>query len=99
MRVSRISRYKETTSTCSSRRAVFSALARMMQSFCIRSAKGLNKLMGRKRGTVFGDRYHSRSLGTPTETRATIVYVLQNARKHLTELGHALPRGWLDLEY
>src|SRR5262245_12530381 len=76
-----------------------SALARMMQSFCIRSAKGLNKVMRRPRGTVFGDRYHSRSLKTPTQTRATLVYVLQNARKHLLELGHLLPRDWLDLYY
>src|SRR5262245_57299915 len=75
------------------------ALARMMQSFCIRSAKGLNKVMGRPRGTVFGDRYHSRCLKTSTQTRATLVYVLQNARKHLTELGHVVSRDWIDLYY
>src|SRR5262245_61376809 len=50
-----------------------SALARMMQSFCIRSAKGLNKVIRRRWGTVFGDRYHSRSLKTPTQTRAPLV--------------------------
>jgi len=75
------------------------ALGRMMQSFCIRAAKGLNRVMGRRRGTVFGDRYHSRTLRTPTETRATIVYVLQNARKHLTEIGKVLSREWIDDEY
>lgn len=76
-----------------------SALARMMQSFCIRAAKGLNRLMGRPRGTVFGDRFHSRSLKTPTETRTMLLYVLQNARKHFTDRGRVLPRHWIDVEY
>jgi len=74
-------------------------LGRIMQKLCIRMALGMNKVMGRRKGTVFGDRYHSRSLKTPTETRAALVYVLQNRRKHLTQFGQKLSRDWIDLEY
>jgi REP element-mobilizing transposase RayT len=40
------------------------ALARAMQGLCIRIARGLNRLWGRK-GKVFADRYHARVLATP----------------------------------
>jgi REP element-mobilizing transposase RayT len=75
------------------------ALARALQGLCIRMAKGLNRVMGR-RGAVFADRYHARSLRTPTEVRNVLVYVLGNRRKHRhkhrPEPGLRLPRGWLD---
>jgi REP element-mobilizing transposase RayT len=71
------------------------ALARALQGLCIRMAKGLNRLMERK-GAVFADRYHARSLRTPTEVRRALVYVLGNGRKHLPQVGHRLPAGWLD---
>jgi len=71
------------------------ALARALQGLCIRMAKGLNRVMGRK-GTVFADRYHARILRTPTEVRRALVYVLANRRKHLPEVGHRLSAGWLD---
>jgi REP-associated tyrosine transposase len=71
------------------------ALARALQGLCIRMAKGLNRLMGRK-GAVFADRYHARSLGTPTEVRRALIYVLRNGQKHLPKVGHRLPAGWLD---
>jgi REP element-mobilizing transposase RayT len=74
------------------------ALARALQGLCIRVAKRLNGLMGR-RGAVFADRYHSRPLRTPTEVRRAIVYVLCNGRKHLPQVGHRLPSGWIDPEY
>ncbi len=74
-------------------------LGRMMQVMAIRMAKGLNKVMGRRAGKVFTDRYHSRALRTPTETRAALVYVLQNYKHHVTALGTVLPRGWTDDEY
>ena len=70
-------------------------LARTMQGMCIRMAKGLNRLMGR-RGAVFADRYHARSLGTPTEVRKALVYILGNARKHATRFGRTCSEGWLD---
>jgi hypothetical protein len=45
-------------------------------------AKGLNAMMERH-GTVFAERYHSRILKTPTETRHALHYVLRNRHKHL----------------
>ena len=74
------------------------ALARALQGLCIRVAKRLNGLMG-QRGAVFADRYHSRPLRTPTEVRRALVYCLCNGRKHLPQVGHRLPSGWIDVEY
>jgi REP element-mobilizing transposase RayT len=74
-------------------------LGRMMQVFGIRAAKGMNKVMGRKKGTVLAERYHARILRTPTETRAALVYVLQNARKHLTAHGIRLQADFVDVEF
>jgi REP element-mobilizing transposase RayT len=71
------------------------AMARALQGLAIRMAKGLNKVMDRK-GRVFGDRYHSKVLETPTQVRAALVYVLTNTRKHLAAFGHKLPEGWVD---
>nr|MDQ3036426.1 transposase [Myxococcota bacterium] len=68
------------------------ALARGMQSLCVRIARALNEMM-QTTGGVFADRYHHRVLATPRQVRAALAYVLGNARRH----GHA-PRGsgWLD---
>ena len=71
------------------------ALARALQGMAIRMAKGLNRLMGRK-GAVFADRYHARSLRTPTEVRRALVYVLGNARKHLLSVGGRPSGDWMD---
>jgi hypothetical protein len=71
------------------------ALARALQAMTIRIAKGLNKLMGKK-GAVFADRYHARTLRTPTEVRNVIVYVLNNARKHGPTVGMQPGPTWLD---
>jgi putative transposase len=49
-------------------------------------AKRLNKLLDRRTGKVWRDRYHSRELTTPSEVRRALVYVLQNVRKHGFEL-------------
>jgi hypothetical protein len=72
------------------------ALARAIQGMCIRMAKGLNRLMNGRKGTVFADRYHSRPLRTPTEVRRALVYVLNNSRKHFAHRGHRLSPGWMD---
>ena len=72
------------------------ALARAIQGFSIRLAKGLNRMMGRK-GRVFDDRYHARVLRTPTEVRHAIRYVLENARKHAAERGETYSPGYVDL--
>jgi REP element-mobilizing transposase RayT len=57
------------------------ALARGVQGWAIRVARGLNRKLGRK-GSVFEDRYHFEVIKTPRHCRATLCYVLQNARRH-----------------
>jgi putative transposase len=73
------------------------ALSRGMQGLAIRVAKSVNRALARK-GKVFADRYHSRSLQSPRDVRNAVVYVLQNVRKH--EAGRLVPRNypkrWLD---
>jgi hypothetical protein len=71
------------------------ALARAIQGFSIRVAKGLNRMMDRS-GRVFDDRYHARVLRTPTEVRHAIHYVLDNARKHAAQRGETYPPGYVD---
>ena len=71
------------------------ALARAIQGFSIRVAKGLNRMMGRK-GRVFDDRYHARVLRTPTEVRRAIHYVLENARRDAAERGETYAPGYVD---
>lgn len=71
------------------------ALARGMQGFSIRVAKGLNKMMHR-RGRVLADRYHAHLLRTPSETRRAVAYVRDNHRKHMAQVGEALPRAYVD---
>jgi hypothetical protein len=44
-------------------------------------ARAVNRALG-VRGSVFGDRYHAHELQTPRETRAALLYVLQNWAKH-----------------
>jgi hypothetical protein len=73
------------------------ALSRGMQGLAIRVARSVNRALGRK-GKVFAERYHSRSLESPREVRNAVVYVLNNVRKH--EAGRLVPRSyprrWLD---
>ena len=57
------------------------ALARGIQGWSVRIARGLNRYLGR-RGSLFDDRYHLEILKTPTQTRNALCYVLQNARRH-----------------
>src|SRR5579871_5949647 len=56
-------------------------LSRGVQGVAIRMAKGMNRMMG-KRGKVFADRFHSRILRTPAETRNAVHYVLHNRQHH-----------------
>ena len=56
-------------------------LARGIQGWSVRVARGLNRHLGRT-GSVFDDRYHLEILTTPTQTRHALCYVLQNARRH-----------------
>src|SRR5690349_17381904 len=50
------------------------ALARGMQGLKVRLTRRLNRLLGRS-GTLFADRYHTRSLETPTEVRNALRYI------------------------
>jgi REP element-mobilizing transposase RayT len=84
------------------------ALSRGMQGLCIRIAKALNRVLGR-RGGIFADHYHSRLLRSPAEVCTALRYVLANAEHHFGERGvdwfssasregslvRAEPRGWL----
>jgi REP element-mobilizing transposase RayT len=58
------------------------ALARGMQGLGVRLARTFNRV-ARRKGSVFGDRYHAHELTTPREVRNALVYVLQNHRKHV----------------
>lgn len=70
-------------------------LSRAMQGLAIRLAKRLNRKLHR-RGAVFGDRYHARALRTPLEVRRAILYVINNYRRHLAQVGSTPPRDWVD---
>jgi putative transposase len=56
-------------------------LSRGAAGVATRIARRLNRLLVR-RGRVFSDRFHLRSLRTPREVRNALVYVLLNVRKH-----------------
>jgi REP element-mobilizing transposase RayT len=62
------------------------ALSRGVAGLEIRIARAVNGALRRK-GKVFPDRYHRRDLGTPTEVRNVLSYVLNNARKHVRHVG------------
>jgi len=57
------------------------ALSGGARGLSIRLARAINKAC-RRRGPVWGDRYHTRALKTPRETRHAMVYVLMNFKKH-----------------
>jgi REP element-mobilizing transposase RayT len=68
------------------------ALARGMQGLCIRLARRLNSLAGR-RGKVFADRYHAHVLRTRAETAHAVRYVARNYVHHARE---NLPLSFVD---
>jgi REP element-mobilizing transposase RayT len=72
------------------------ALARGMQGFNVRVARGINRVLGR-RGSLFTERYHCRALRTPTEVRHAVRYVLLNQRHHLARGGARPSASVLDL--
>lgn len=57
------------------------SLTRGMIGLEVRLARRINRVLAR-RGSLFADRYHARSLRTPTEVRAALRYVLFNHRHH-----------------
>jgi REP element-mobilizing transposase RayT len=59
------------------------ALSSAMRGFAIRASRRLNREgLHRRRGRVWGDRYHRHDLATPPEVRHALVYVLANGVKH-----------------
>ena len=62
------------------------ALRAGVSGLVISFAKQLNKLLGRRRGKVWGDRFHSRELASPSEVRNALVYVFRNLARHGTHL-------------
>jgi len=58
------------------------ALSAGMKSFSVRAARRLNTRVLRRRGSLWGDRYHRRDLGSPRAVRAALVYVINNHLKH-----------------
>jgi putative transposase len=71
------------------------ALRRGISAFSIRVALGVNRIFGR-RGPVWRDRYHARTLRTPAEVRRALCYVLQNLRRHLAQDGQTFSPTAID---
>lgn len=57
------------------------ALSRGMQGLTIRLARAINRVL-RRRGSLWTDRYHARTLTSPLDVRNVLVYVHANFRKH-----------------
>jgi hypothetical protein len=76
------------------------ALAAGMKGLKVRITKALNRVWSRggirRRGTVFGERYHVRPLTTPRETRNGVAYVLNNLRRHAAQAGTRVAKRWVD---
>ena len=75
--------------------AAHEALSKAMQGFSIRVAKGLNAMM-KRRGRVFADRYHAHVLTTPTLARRIVLYVRNNYRKHMAQIGKPISPAYVD---
>jgi hypothetical protein len=71
------------------------ALSRGLQGLAIRVAKRVNARVGR-RGAVFADRYFARALRTPLDVRRTLLYVMNNYRRHNRVGAAHPPRDWAD---
>ena len=64
------------------------ALASGMAGLEVRIARAVNAAL-RRRGRVWGDRYHRHDLRSPREVRNALRYVLLNVRKHTRVIGDA----------
>jgi len=71
------------------------ALAKGLRGLGIRIARAINKVLARK-GRVIKERYNSRALKTPTETRHSLRYVINNTRKHRSQRNEVVNRDWAD---
>ena len=68
-------------------------LTRGMQGLMIRIAKRLNRLWNDREGSVFAERYFSLAIKKYSQLRRTVIYVVNNGRKHgeWTERGEPDP--------
>lgn len=71
------------------------SLATGMRALSIRTARGLNAMMGR-RGPVFEDRYHAHVLRTPAEVRNAVRYAVGNFESHAARRGERSTGRWVD---
>ena len=65
------------------------ALTRGMRALTIRMALTINRVVGRRRGKVFADRFHAHVLRTLAETKNAVSYVLGNRESHWRRAGNA----------
>jgi REP element-mobilizing transposase RayT len=68
------------------------SLTRGMQSFAIRTARAINKALGRK-GKVFRFRYNAKQIQTREYARNVLAYVLNNWRRHNEDVRSAAARN------
>jgi len=71
------------------------ALSTGIQGLSVRIAYHINRLM-RRTGSVMKDRFHARLLRTPREVKNALVYLINNGRKHLEQIGRNVLLRWLD---
>ncbi len=69
------------------------ALSRGVQGLAIRIARRLNSAL-KRRGKLFGERFHARTMKTPSDVRNTLRYVLLNRKHHAA--GQRFYAGWVD---
>jgi REP element-mobilizing transposase RayT len=69
------------------------ALARGVQGLAIRIARRVNSAL-KRRGKLFGPRYHARALTSPAQVRNALRYVLLNRKHHAK--AQRFYAGWLD---
>jgi REP element-mobilizing transposase RayT len=55
---------------------------RKMQGFMIAFAKRLNRLLGRKKGKVWADRYFARDIESSRDMHNVLSYIFSNGKKH-----------------
>jgi REP element-mobilizing transposase RayT len=69
------------------------ALSRGVQGLAIRIARRANSAL-KRRGKLFGERFHARTMKSPRDIRNTLRYVLLNRKHHAKT--QAFYAGWID---
>jgi REP element-mobilizing transposase RayT len=71
------------------------AVSRALKGLGVRIARGLNGVM-RRSGPVLAERYHLRLIETGEQARRTLLYVLNNYRRHAAQWGETLSDEFVD---